>query len=190
MHLALRQKSGSWTFGPQEVKGSESVCVRNERGWCPPIHAGRDGAGGRLEAWKAGPGGLCSRSEGNIISESPGAGAWMIPRLLGFAPGLSPLTHWLPAWQSPDQLLVSLSLLVCHGGSFSVRCRHQVHALPRLLGGKGCRVPGSSEAITRGVKRKQVGVTPPLVLALPTRDQVSADPGASELAALGGPGSR
>lgn len=78
----------------------------------------------------------------NIISESPGAGAWMIPRLLGFAPGPSPLTHWLPAWQSPDQLLVSLSILVC----FSIRCRHQVCALPRLLGGEGCWAPGSSEA--------------------------------------------
>lgn len=145
-----------------------------------------------MGARRPGLGASALGGSGSIISESPGAGAPMIPRLMGFVPGLSPLTHWLPTWESPDQLLVSL--LVCHGSrQLLCRCHHQVYALPRLLGGKGNWVPGSSEAITRRVKRKQVGMTPPPTLALPTRDQSYSGPGASGLAALGvwdGPGSR
>lgn len=52
------------------------------------------------------PGGICSRREGNVISESPGVGMMplRIPRLwIGFVPCLSLLTHWLPAWESPGQ---------------------------------------------------------------------------------------
>lgn len=63
--------------------------MEQERGWRSPR---RPGLG------PCAPGG-----RDNIISESPGAGGLMIPRFLGFVPGLSPLTHWLPSRESPGQ---------------------------------------------------------------------------------------
>lgn len=40
--------------------------------------------------------GASALGRSSLTSESSGAGAPMIPRLLGFVPGVSPLTHWLP----------------------------------------------------------------------------------------------
>lgn len=162
-------------------QGSGSSCVRNERGLCPPIHAGRPGAGKRLEAPRRGLGASALGGRGNVTSESPRA--LTIPKHLRFVPGSSPLTHWLPVWESPDQPAgFSLPLGASWKRRQLLRTLSSSGVCPaRLLRGNGCWVPGSSEAVTSGVKRKQAGLTPRPALTLPTGDQVCSGPGASEL---------
>lgn len=132
------------------------------------------------EAQKPGLGASAAGGKGNVISESPGVGVMplRIPRLwISFVPGLSLLTHWLPAWESLGQPAgFSLPLGVSWKQKqllHSVVSRHM--PCPGCLEGKGAGFRALLRLPPAGWRGSRLGRPQPL--ALPTGGTTWPSPG-------------